>query len=166
MALYDERVGSLKSTAVGRDVMDLFMLDFAVTAASSLIDGEELPDLPMMRRRGSIEEFARLVEDYSKRIDRIWQFVGGCSVEGLEKLTIWVLRNRERTAAGIYDLGPACAAFVYGESELAHELLDELTSAWEIRVREEPDQLVFDTYDMVRAEIQRLLEAVKPPTAH
>ena len=166
MALYDKRVATLESMAVARDVTDLAMLDFGVLAASSLIDGEELPDLPMMACNGSIEAFAPLVEDYSKRIDRIWESVGGCSVEGLERLAIWALRNRERADAGRHGLGPACAAFVYGEIELAHELLDELRTIWETHIREEPDGLASDIYDGVRADIERLLEAVKPPTAH
>jgi hypothetical protein len=166
MALYDERVGTLESTAVARDVTDLAMLDFGVRAASSLIDGEVPPDLPMMESKHSIEGFAKLVEDYSRRIDRIWQSVGGCSVEGLERLAIWALRNREQAGAGRHGLGPACAAFLYGERELAHELLDELRSVWETRLREAPDQHVFDMYERVCVEIERLLEAVKPPTAH
>ncbi|MBV8411765.1 MAG: hypothetical protein JOY64_29335 [Alphaproteobacteria bacterium] len=162
MGLYDRRVSSLESTAIRRDVMDLYMLSFDVMAASSLIDGQGLPDLPTMSEKYPVEEFARLVADYSQRIDRIWRSVGGCTVDGLGKLAVWALRNRERVGTFRHGLGPACAAFVYGENELAHALLDDLTSTWE----DPGDQVVSDMYDKVREEIETLLEAVKSPTMH
>ena len=41
----------------------------------------------------AVEEFARVAGDYSKRINRIWNFVGGLNVLGFERLATWALRN-------------------------------------------------------------------------
>jgi hypothetical protein len=166
MALHDERVGTLESIAVGRDVKDLAMFDFDVLAASSVMDGEERPELPLMDSKRSVEGFASLVEDYSRRIDRIWKFVGGLSIQGLERLAIWALRNRKQAGAFRHGLGPACAAFVYEERELAETLLAEFRFGWEERVRLEPRQPVFDVYDNVRRDIERLEDAMRAPTVH
>jgi hypothetical protein len=166
MALYDERVGILESIAVASDVKSLGMFDFDVLAASALIDGEEMPDYPLMDSRRSAEGFAVLAEDCSRRIDRIWSFVGGLSVQGLERLALWALRNRERANAFRHGLGPACAAFVYGERELAQALLAEVRSEWEDRLRWDPRQVIFDVYDAVRLDIERLEAAVRARTLH
>lgn len=166
MTLYDERVGTLRSTAVGADETALAFLSFDVLAASSMMNGEEMPDSPLMDSKGSVEEFARLVDDYSRRMDRIWKFVGGSSVQGLERLAIWAIRNREQAGTMWTGLGLVCAAFVYGERELAHAVLDECRSEWERRVRLEPRELVFQIYDKIRRDIERLLEAVRARAVH
>jgi hypothetical protein len=166
MALRDERVGALESIALERDVTDLDMFDFDVLAASSVMDEEEMPDSPLMDSQGTKEEFACLVEDYSRRIDRIWKFVGGVSVQGLERLAIWAIRNRKR--AGTVDLGISliCAAFVYGERELSQEVMAEFRTRWERRVQLEPRQAVFDVYDNVRRDLVRLENAMRAQTMH
>jgi hypothetical protein len=58
-------------------------------------------------------------------------------------------------------MGDICAAFVYGERQLAHELIAELRSRWERRVQQEPRQAVFDVYDAVLLDIERLQDAVR-----
>jgi hypothetical protein len=106
MALYDERVGTLRSTAVGADETALAFLSFDVLAASSMMNGEEMPDYPVMHSKGSAAEFAPLVDDYSRRMDRIWKFMGGWSVPGLERLAIWAIRNREQGGDNVDGLRP------------------------------------------------------------
>jgi hypothetical protein len=94
MALYDERVSNLRSIAVGYDVTSLSFLSFDVLAASSVMDEQEVPAPPVMASERSVEEFASLAQEYTTRIDRIWEFVGGLSVAGMERLAIWAIRNR------------------------------------------------------------------------
>jgi hypothetical protein len=84
MQLYDERVNALRAIAMASDSSTIF-LDFDVLAASSLMDGQEVPDHQLFASNASVEEFSRVVGDYSKRIDRIWSFVGGLSVLGFER---------------------------------------------------------------------------------
>jgi hypothetical protein len=130
------------------------------------MDGEDVPESPLMDSQGSVEEFASLVQDYSRRIDRIWNYVGGFSVEGLERLAIWAIRNRERAGTVWLGLDIVCAAFTYGERELARSLLAEFRSHWERRVRTEPGQAVFDVYDNVRRNIDRLENAMRARAVH
>jgi hypothetical protein len=60
---------TLRSTAVGTDETALAFLSFDVLVASSVMNGEEMPDSPLMDSKGSVEEFARLIDDYSRRMD-------------------------------------------------------------------------------------------------
>ena len=136
-------------------------LDFDVLAASSVMDGQDSPDQPVFDSDVQAEEFARIVEGYSRRMDRIWDFVGGVSVQGLENLAIWAMRNRDRAYTMSTTMGDICAAFAYGERQLAHELIAELRSQWERRVQEEPRQAVFEVYEAVRLDIERLQDAVR-----
>jgi hypothetical protein len=166
MGLYDERVAALRSTAMKLDMTHVAFLDFDVLAAPAAMDGREMPDLPLFDSNAQVEEFAAVVEDYSRRIDRIWNFVGGISVGGLERLAIWTIRNRDRAGTLWHHIGAICPAFVYGERELAHELIAELRSQWEERVQLEPRDVIFEVYDGVRQDLERLQEAVRKPTVH
>jgi hypothetical protein len=161
MGLYDERVSALRSIAMGFDMSRVGFLDFDVLATSSVMDGQEMPDPPVFDSEVQAEEFAPIVEGYSRRIDRIWDFVGGVSVQGLENLAIWAMRNRDRAGTMSNTMGDICAAFVYGERQLAYELIAELRSQWERRVQQEPRQAVFEVYDAVRLDIERLQDAVR-----
>jgi hypothetical protein len=161
MGFYDERVAALRSIAMGFDISRVGFLDFDVLATSSMMDGQEMPDPPVFDSEVKVEEFAPIVEGYSRRIDRIWDFVGGASVQGLTSLAIWAMRNRDRAGTTSNTMGDICAAFVYGERQLAHELIAELRSRWERRVQQEPRQAVFEVYDAVLLDIERLQDAVR-----
>jgi hypothetical protein len=161
MDLSDERVNALRSIALGFAVSVGF-LGFDVLAASSVMDGQEMPDYPHFDSTASVEEFAVVVGDYSRRIDHIWNFVGGFTRPGFEKLTIWALRNADDAGTMRHSLyGGICAAFAYGESELANKLTAELISQWEERMRLEPFDVIFKTYDKVRRDLERLQEAIR-----
>jgi hypothetical protein len=162
MQLYDERVNALRSIAVGSDTSSWF-LDFDVLAASSIMNAQEMPDYPFFDAEAPAEQFAGVVEDYSKRFDGIWNFVGGLGVPGLQKLAIWALRNVDAGTIWFIVYGGICAAFTYGEKELAHELIAEFMSQWEERVRQEPSDVIFETYYRVRQDLERLQEAVRRP---
>jgi hypothetical protein len=162
MGLSDERVNALRSIALGF-VPSVNFLSFDVLAASSVMDGLEMPEYPLFDSNPQVEEFTHVIGDYSRRIDRIWNFVGGLSVPGFESLAIWALRN---SGAGTTDslYGGICAAFTYREWELAYELIEKLKSQWEERLRLEPRDLVFEVYENVRKDLERLQEAVRRPS--
>lgn len=163
MGLSDERVNALRSIALGFAVSVRF-LDFDVLAASSVMNAQETPGEPLFDSNASVEEFAAAVGDYSRRIDHIWNFAGGFTLPGFERLAVWALRNADAETSHHTLYGGICAAFAYGDSELAHELIAELVSQWEERMRLEPRELVFKTYDKVRQDLERLQEAVRNPS--
>ena len=139
MGLYDERVNALRSTAMGFDnsvdfevptVVSLTegqadFLDFDVFTVSSMMEGQETHDYPLLESNVEAEQVAHVVAEYRRRIERIWNFVGGPSVQSLERLAIWVLRNSDVSTSRTL-LGGICGAFAYGEKELAHELIAQL----------------------------------------
>ena len=89
--------------------------------------------------------------------------MGGLGVPGLEKLAIWALRNVDAGTAWFILYGGICAAFTYGEKELANELIAEFMCQWEERVEQEPRDVIFETYYGVRQDLERLQEAVRRP---
>jgi hypothetical protein len=171
MGLYDERVNALRSTALGLDTSSDFdtpavfslsdrqtdFLDFDVLTVSSMMDRQERRDSPL-----KVDQFPHAVADYSRRIDRIWNFVGEPSVKSLERLAIWVLRNSDLGRLWHTLLGGICGAFTYGEKELGHELIAQLMSEWE-EIRRVPSDRWLDVYHHVRRQVERLQDAVRRP---
>ena len=137
-----------------------------MVTASCLMEGKKIPDPPCVGSNASVAEFAPVVEDFSRRVDRIWNFVGGCNAAGFEKLAVWAPNNRARVCPFRPGFGLICAAFVYGEPELAHELAAEYKAIWEEHLRSDPRELVWKIYNDVRVSLDRLLEAKKPRTVH
>jgi hypothetical protein len=160
MGLSDERVNALRSIALGFAVSGRF-LDFDVLAASSVMNAQEVPDYPLFDSNASVEEFAAVVGDYSRRIDDIWSFAGGFTLPGLERLAVWALRNEGAETSHHPLHGGICAAFAYGESELANELIAEFVSQWKERMRLEPSDSVLKIYNNVRQGLERLQEAIR-----
>jgi len=80
------------------------------------MDREETPEFPLMQSDVGGEQLAHIFDEYSRRIERIGNFVGTPGVQSVERLAIWVLRNSH---AGHTLLGGICSAFTYGEKELA-----------------------------------------------
>jgi hypothetical protein len=177
MRLYDERVNALRSAALGvdtsldSDVPTVFsltdakadFLDFDVRTVSSTMDGQLTRDCRLLESNVQSEEVARVVGEYRQRIERIWNFVGGPSVQGLEKLSIWVLRNSDLGSIWHTLLGGICGAFSYGEKDLAEELIAQLMSEWE-EFRRLPSDRMADVYEHVRRQVERLQDAVRRPT--
>jgi hypothetical protein len=140
--IYDRRVWTLNSDIVGFDTSHLPALEFDVLAASSAMNGETISDLPVVRTDTSTAEIASHLEDYSRRIDRIWDFFGGASIANLVPLAIWMIQHRGTVGADdLPGLPTICAAYVYGERELSLCLLDELEMDWQRRLQTEPDEL-------------------------
>ena len=165
MALYDERVSALQSIAEGGQ-SSLAFLSFDVLTASCLMDEEKIAEPPCVGSNASVAALAPVVDDFSRRVERIWNFVGGCNAAGLERLAQWALKNRARVHPFRPGFGLICAAFVYGEPELAHALVAEYKEIWEEHVRSERRDLALEIYANIRVCLDRLLEAVKPRTLH
>jgi hypothetical protein len=120
----------------------LAFLDFDVLAASSLMDGKSAPPPPLVSIEASDAEIASHLADYCLRMDRIWTPFGGASVDNLPALAIWMIRNRNADGAGDADLSMACAAYVYGETELGLELLTEYERELKRRMQMKPSEYV------------------------
>lgn len=98
-------------------------LDFDILAAAAAIEGCELEPSPAVELCAPDDAVRLVVKELSDKADRIWTFAGGFTVEGLETLSIWALRNRTGVGTGMPDIGPICTALIYGERKLATELL-------------------------------------------
>jgi hypothetical protein len=142
MAILDQRVTKLRSEVVAHSETSNFpTLDFDVLAAAAAMEGHELEPAPLVEPPGSDDAARRVVKEFSDKIDRIWTFAGGFTIDGLETLSIWVIRNR--TIVGVPKVPPrsvfavVCTAFVYGERELAREVVREYELFLERRRRSE-----------------------------
>jgi hypothetical protein len=133
--IYDIRVSTVNSQLVGRDVTGLYMLDFDVLAASSLMDGQAVPYSPLIGIQASNAEVASHLADYCLRMDRIWAFFGGASIDNLPTLAIWMIQNRQAVGASDASVSMVCAAFVYGEKALSLDLLAEYERGWKRRMQ-------------------------------
>ena len=133
--IYDRRVSSMKSDVVGRDVTGLYILDFDVLAASSLMDGQAVPSSPHIGIQASNAEVASHLADYCLRMDRIWAFFGGASIDNLPTLAIWMIQSRQAVGASDASVSMVCAAFVYGEKALSLDLLAEYEKGWKRRMQ-------------------------------
>jgi hypothetical protein len=160
MRLHDQRVAALEAALFADDTEDSPMLVLSVEGAYSVIAGEQLSGFTMVDSNCSPEDFAPAAENYSRKIDRIWQSVGGCSVAGLEALAIWALRNREQPGLFAMGLAPACTALVYGEKALARTLLERELRSWQ-----STDRLEVNVDPRLRKAGERLLEMLNVPTA-
>jgi hypothetical protein len=133
--IYDIRVSTMESQLVGRDVTGLYMLDFDVLAASSLMDGQAVPNSPLIGIQASNAEVASHLADYCLRMDRIWAFFGGASIDNLPTLAIWMIQNRQAVGASDASVSMVCAASVYGEKALSLDLLLEYEKGWKRRMQ-------------------------------
>jgi hypothetical protein len=140
--LYDTRVSTMRSHAVGRDMSGFGFLDFDVLAASSLMDGQSAPPSPLVSIEASEAEVARHLADFCLRADRIWAPFGGISADTLPTLALWMIRNRNANGAGDADLSMVCAAHVYGETELGLDLLTEYETELKRRMQMERSEYI------------------------
>lgn len=128
LAILDPRVAELRSEVVTTyDTSNLTTFDFDVLAAAAAIERRELEPAPLVEPPLSDDAARLVVKEFSDKVDRIWRFAGGFAIDGLETLSIWLIRKR----VGVPKIPPTavfgvvCTAFVYGERELSRELLRE-----------------------------------------
>ena len=102
------------------------MVNFEVLATYNALEGiggYNLPELPL----DAHDYFVRQeLETYCRRIDRIWESVGGFKAENMVLLALWIIRHRHQTGADTASPAKIATAIVFGEFALALELLSEL----------------------------------------
>jgi len=135
---------TMESDVVGYDVSGVYVLDFDVLAASSLMDGQSALDPPLVSIEASDAEVASHLADYCLRTDRIWAFFGGASIDNFPRLAIWMIQNRHAVGAFDASVSMVCAAYVYGETELSLDLLTEYEMKWKRNMRMAPGIDLFD----------------------
>jgi hypothetical protein len=127
--LADERITALRGQLEGKpDQRNSGMVDFEVLATYNTlegIDGYDLPELPLDEHDSFVRQE---LEAYCKRIDRIWESVGGCKPENVDALALWIIRHRHQTGASTASPAKIATAIVFREFTLALELLSELES--------------------------------------
>jgi hypothetical protein len=105
--------------------------------AAAAIDGYELQPSPFIGPSFSDDDVRLVVKEFSSKIDRIWTFAFGFTVDGLETLSIWAIRNRTAVGVVAENISTICTALAYGERELSRELLREYEIGLEKRRRKE-----------------------------
>ena len=168
MDLYDERVGRMVQAARGFEP-EFRSIGFDVYSASNVLDGKDGND--WSATKFDFEDIDHQVPQhlamYSAAVDRLWRSVGGCDTEGMQRLTLWALRNAKDIGAFPTDWGMICAAFIYGDSDLAAELLRLFQDQYEEHALREPNyELVRDIYVRVQPWFGRLRQLMGlPPSA-
>lgn len=156
-AISDVRVSEARSFVVGRDTSKLYVLDFDILAASSLLRGEKIPASPLLELDALESDVLKHLKNYIGKIDYIWNIFGGCSAENIPKLAIWVILNRATVGAPQGGVPMICAAHIYGEKELSLELLAEFEADWDMRLKLESNQSIADEMRAgIAVEIDRL----------
>ena len=158
--LADARVGHLRHEVQGLN--NDIVLDFDVLAASDFLDGVSREwKLPSWDPHGPESKTRELLAFYSEALDRIWQSVGGYTVEGFQSLALWSMRHRMKTGVGGGDIAMACRAYIYGDRALSLELLGEFESGWARSVREDPrNQARHEVHAEIKIDIAKLRQIV------
>lgn len=158
IAILDRRVAKLRSEVVTTyDTSDLTTLDFDVLAAAAAIEGCDLEPSPLIGPSSSDDHIRLVVKEFSDKIDKIWRFAHGFTIEGLETLSIWAIRNRTVVGMQAVDIGAISTAFVYGERALSDELLREYEFGLEKRRHSWPvNEATEAIYANLRNEVTRL----------
>ena len=85
-----------------------------------------------------------------------WQFAGGQDLAAFRKLAIWVMRNPDSTGSFTTGLGMICAAWAYGEPELAASLLEAYEAQWEEQLSDRAYDVLPDARAKLHGEFGRL----------
>lgn len=133
-AICDLRVSSLMSDIVGRDQTRLSALDFDVLSASCVMNSQPEPPSPELSIQASDDEIARYLKEYCRRLDRIWNFFGGASIDNLPALAIWMIQRHQAVGTS-KELSTACAAYIYGDTKLSLRILADMEAEFRERIR-------------------------------
>ncbi|MEJ0071217.1 MAG: hypothetical protein WDO24_23500 [Pseudomonadota bacterium] len=126
-------MSALKSFVVGYDAT-VATLDFDVLAAFDAIQDGPRAELPLIDIGATDYELMTFLKSCHDQIERIWQFVGGCTIRNFETLALWMMgrddigRHQDHIA-GIF------SAFVYGDRALALRLTADFETHWQERAR-------------------------------
>lgn len=148
--LYDREVAALDCLAEGDDYRMRWCVSFDVLAAADFLEGRDRAwALPEFSFEATDDAVSRQLAAYSRRIDRLWQFAGGQDLAAFRKLAVWVMRNPDSTGSSRTGLGMICAAWAYGEPELAASLLE----AYEAQGEEKLQDRAYDVLPNLRADL-------------
>lgn len=134
--LYDREVAALESHAKGDDRSMMAWVDFDVLAAADFLarrDRAWAP--PEFSFEATDDALVGQLAAYSHRVDRLWQFAGGRDLAAFRRLAVWVMRNSDSVGSATTDIGMICAAWAYGERELAVSLHEAYEAQWEEKLR-------------------------------
>jgi hypothetical protein len=158
----DDRVSALRTFVEDRDKSGLDVMAFDVLPAYGLLDGRGEPSPPSISYEAADDEIMSHLEEYSRKIDRIWDAFGGYSPGAFEALVTWAMVNREVVTGGTANMPMACAAFVYGDRALSLQFLAEYQSQWEESARSRPDDpLTQEIFAVVKEKIAKLRAIVE-----
>lgn len=165
--VYDREVAELMSRAEGDDYRERWCISFGVLAAADFLARRDRPrGLPEFFFDATDESVARQLAAYSRRIDRLWRFAGGQDLAAFRKLAVWVMRNADPAGSFTTDPGMICAAWAYGEPELAANLLDAYEAQWEEKLQDRAYDVLPNLRADLQAEFGRLRDIIgQPPRA-
>lgn len=164
IALHDRRVRDLRSEVITTyDTSSAYTLDFDILAAIAAIEGRELEPAPRIPSESSDDDERLAVKAISDSIDRIWSFAGGVTVDGVETLSIWIVRNR--AILGIAQhfndyTNLICTAAVCGELALSRVVLREYEEHIETQRPSQSGEAWEKIHATVDAEVERLRRLV------
>ena len=155
--LFDREVAALMSVAQADDYRMRWCVSFDVLAAADFLERRDRAWAPpAFSFEATDDAVSRQLAAYSRRIDRLWQFAGGQDLAAFRKLAIWVMRNPDSTGSFTTGLGMICAAWAYGEPELAASLLEAYEAQWEEQLSDRAYDVLPDARAKLHGEFGRL----------
>ena len=155
--LYDREVAALESHAKGDDRSMMACVSFDVLAAANHLEGRDHAwALPEFSFEATDEEVFEQLAAYSHRIDLLWRFAGGNDLAAFRKLAVSVMRNTDPFGSFTTDPGLICAAWAYGEPELAARLLEAYEAQGEEKLRDRAYDVLPNLRTDLYAEYGRL----------
>ncbi len=148
--LYDREVAALESLAEGDDYRMRWCVSFDVLAAANHLEGQDCAwALPEFSFEATDEEVFEQLAAYSHRIDLLWRFAGGNDLAAFRKLAVSVMRNTDSFGSFTTGAGMICAAWAYGEPELATRLLEAYEAQGEAKLQDR----AYDVLPNLRANL-------------
>ncbi len=165
--LYDREVAALMSRAEADDYTMRWCVSFDVLAATDFHEWQRQAWAPPAFSFEATDDavFAQLA-DFSRRIDQLWQFAGGQDLAAFRKLAVWVMRNPDSAGSFRTGLGMICAAWAYGEPELAANLLEAYEAQWEEQLKDRAYDVLPNAGAQLQGQFSRLRDMIGlPPQA-
>jgi hypothetical protein len=149
--LYDREVAALDSLAQGGDRSMMSCVSFDVLTAGDFLEGRDRAGaMPEFSFEATDEEVFEQLAAYSHRIDLLWRFAGGNDLAAFRKLAVSVMRNTDSFGSFPTGTEMICAAWAYGEPELAARLLEAYEAQWEEKLQDR----AYDVLPNLRADLQ------------
>jgi hypothetical protein len=152
--LSDVSVAALRLEVQGLDFAGVANCD--VLAAHQYLKKDRAAwSLPICEFDAPVDALFDLLKTYARQLDDLWEAQGGYIPDGFRGLALWLLRHRHRTGAPT-DLGAACAAYLYGDSDLALTLLLEFEAQWARLAIKDPREVRQQMHAEIKVGIEKL----------